>query len=85
MVDLNRLITQYNKLYNADINPYNWSHQKAEKILEWCNKMRSSILMESHFNSYNTNSDYAKVLILETIARRVLIEIAPKRIRRKRK
>lgn len=82
MIDLSRLINQYHSLYTDKINPYEWNAEKATKILEWCNKARSKILMETHFNSYNQNSDYARILILEALARSILIEIAPKRIRK---
>lgn len=85
MIDLTRLIHQYHSLYTDKINPYEWDANKATKILEWCNKARSKILMETHFNSYNQNSDYARILILEAISRRILTEIAPKRIQKGKK
>lgn len=85
MLNLDRLVNQYNKLFDDKINPYSWSTVKAQKILEWCDKSRNTILMESNFNTYNNNSEYARILILETISRRILTEIAPKRMRKGKK
>ena len=85
MLDLDRLVNQYNKLFDKPINPYAWTFEKAECVLEWCNKSRHTILMESNFNSYHHNSEYARMLLLETISRRILTEIAPKRMRKGKK
>lgn len=85
MIDLTRLVQQYHSLFTDKINPYEWDAEKATKILEWCNKARNKILMETHFNSYYQNSNYARILILEAISKRILTEIAPKRIKKGKK
>jgi hypothetical protein len=83
MVNLNRLAQQYKKIYGESIDFLSWSEEDANKMLEWCSEQRERILLESHFNSYLNNKDYAKIIILESLARQILKEIAPKRIKKK--
>lgn len=83
MTNINRLVKQYERIYGKTINVSNWGEDRANQILEMCSLNREKILMESHFNSYMQNKDYARILILETLARQVLIEIAPKRIKKR--
>lgn len=84
MVRLENLVNQYKKIYNDDIEPHLWDENQANTVLEWCVNAKQRILLESHFNSYMNNKSYARVFLLESMARIVLREIAPKRIRSKK-
>ena len=84
MIQLENLVKQYKRIYNDDIQPHLWDEKQANTVLEWCSKAKERILLESHYNSYMNNKTYARIYLLETMARIVLREIAPKRIRSKR-
>lgn len=83
MLNTNRLIAQYEKIYGKTVDISSWNEETANKVLEWCDQKKQKILVESHFNSYLNNKSYTRILILEALARQVLREIAPKRIRKR--
>lgn len=58
---------------------------ELQSVLESYEQVRSQIIQESAFNSYNHNPEYVKAgLILEAI-QIFLSEVAPKRINKRRK
>lgn len=64
-----------------------YTNPNLNKILDQCKEsyeiLRDKIIKESAFNSYQTNPEYIKsMLVLEAV--KILTEIAPKRLRRKR-
>lgn len=83
-MSIERLVAQYKKIYNEDLDPWNWTEDQIQVVLDWCDAKRQDILLESKFNTCMKDPDYAKLLILEAIARQALIEIAPKRYKRKK-
>lgn len=84
-MSISRLVAQYKKIYGEELNPWGWSEKEMKTVLEWCDFKKEEILLESDFNTCMKTPDYAKLFILEAIARKALIEIAPKRIKRRKK
>lgn len=82
-MSLNLFIKRYKKLFNENLNPFEWSEEYSKVILNVCQKVKNNILETEDFNSYFQNPQYVKAVLLESIAKQILIEIAPKRIKRR--
>lgn len=55
---------------------------ELETVYEEFGKVRTQIISEAHHNSYNTNPDYTKAVLIQEAIRLFLSEVAPKRRRK---
>lgn len=60
------------------------STAELQSIYEEFGAIRSEIIKESTYNSYNQNADYTKAVLIQEAIHIFLSEVAPKRIKRKK-
>lgn len=83
---IRQLIKSLNEDYGIDIAPYfELSESELKSFIDDLEITKKSIVAESDFNSYHTNPQYVRAVLLCEAVKMVLKEIAPKRMRRKAK
>lgn len=63
----------------------NTSISDIQETYSQCSSIRNQIISESAFNSYHSNSEYQKCILIQEAIRLFLSEVAPKRLRRRNK
>lgn len=83
---LSRIVRVLESLYALTID-FGAATSRAElqSIYEEYGLVRSQIVREAHFNSYNQNPDYAKACLIQEAIHIFLSEVAPKRMNRRKK
>lgn len=83
---LSKLIKSLDEDFGIDISIYeNLSSAELISFLSDLESKKSQIMLESEFNTYHADPDYAKVMLLSETLRMLLKEIHPKRSRKAKK
>lgn len=80
---LNKLLHTLNAVYGVTIDFDGNDDSTLEEVMESCKETKNAILREHGFNTYNRNEEYTKATLIMEAIKIYLVEIAPKRIRRK--
>lgn len=80
---LNKLLHTLNAVYGVKIDFDGNDDATLQQVMESYGEKKSAILRECGFNSYNGNEEYTKATLIMEAIKIYLVEIAPKRIRRK--
>jgi len=79
---LNQILYTLRSLHKVDLNLESRSLASLQRISESSIKIKNKIITESRFNTYNSNPEYAKHMLIIEAVKIFLKEIAPKRRRR---
>jgi len=80
---LNRMLHTLNTVYGITID-FNLSEDELLEAVQECENMKRTVIQHNGFNTYNTNQDYTKAALIMEAIKIYLVEIAPKRPRRRR-
>lgn len=74
-IDLNTLIKKYNRIYETKISPENWSESFCLKLMEVVKRDRKKMVNENYYKDIVNNKEYFKLILLESICKKILTEI----------
>lgn len=80
---LSRILNVLESIYGLtiDFSAAN-NHAELQSVYEEYGAVRSKIIRESQFNSYNQDPDYTKAVLIQEAIHIFLSEVAPKRTKR---
>lgn len=80
---LHQVLHTLKSVHGTELDLENSELSDLESMRESSEIIKNSIVNESRFNTYNSNPEYAKHMLIMEAVRLYLTEIAPKRLRRK--